>query len=67
VGDFNQWTPQTHPMRRNGNGVWHQTVMLPPGRYEYRFRVDGDYYNDPNNTLRCSNCFGSENHVIEVL
>jgi hypothetical protein len=29
--------------------------------------VDGEWYNDPGNTLKCPNCFGSENNVIEVL
>jgi len=22
MGDFNQWNPKTHPMRRDENGVW---------------------------------------------
>jgi len=67
LGDFNQWDPKTNPMRRDENGVWRETVMISPGRYEYRFWVDGKWYNDSLNTLRCPNCFGSENNVIEVL
>jgi 1,4-alpha-glucan branching enzyme len=67
LGDFNQWDPKTNPMRRDENGVWRETVMISPGRYEYRFFVDGNWCNDPQNTLRCPNCFGSENDVIEVL
>jgi len=67
MGDFNLWNPKTHPMSRDKNGVWHKTVMIFPGRYEYRFLVDGEWYNDPCNTLRCPNSFGSENNVIEVL
>ena len=47
--------------------MWRKTVMIYPGRYEYRFWVDGEWYNDPLNTLRCPNCFGSENNIIEVL
>jgi 1,4-alpha-glucan branching enzyme len=66
MGDFNQWDPKTHPMRMDGNGVWRKAVMLFPGRYEYRFWVDGEWHNDPNNGLRCANCFGSENNIIEV-
>jgi PAS domain S-box-containing protein len=67
MGDFNTWNPKTHPMRKEENGVWRKTVMIYPGRYEYRFWVDGEWYNDPLNTLRCPNCFGSENNIIEVL
>ena len=67
MGDFNQWNPKTHPMRRDENGVWRKTVMIFPGRYEYRFWVDGEWYNDPASLERCPNCFGSENNVIEVM
>jgi 1,4-alpha-glucan branching enzyme len=67
MGDFNQWDAKTNPMRSDINGLWRSTVMISPGRYEYRFWVDGEWYNDPRNTRRCTNCFGSENSVIEVL
>jgi 1,4-alpha-glucan branching enzyme len=67
MGDFNRWDHKTHPMRRDVDGVWRKIVMIFPGRYEYRFWVDGEWHNDPNNLQRCPNCFGSENNVIEVL
>ena len=67
MGDFNQWNPETHPMRKDAKGIWRKTVMIFPGRYEYRFWVDGEWSNDPSNHLRCPNCFGSENNIIEVL
>jgi 1,4-alpha-glucan branching enzyme len=67
MGDFNQWDPKTNAMRRDKNGVWHETVKISPGRYEYRFWVDGEWHNDPCNTRRCPNCFGSENNFIEVM
>lgn len=66
MGDFNQWNPKIHPMRKDPDGVWRKTVMIFPGHYEYRFWVDGEWVNDPNNLKRCPNCFGSENNVIEV-
>ena len=67
MGDFNLWNPEVNQMRKNEKGVWQTTVTLSPGRYEYRFRVDGEWYNDPNNTTKCPNCFGSENSVIQVM
>ena len=67
MGDFDQWDPKTNPMRMDKNGVWRETVMISPGRYEYRFWVDGEWYNDPRNMRRCPNCFGSENNVIEIM
>jgi hypothetical protein len=54
-------------MRKDEKGIWRKTVMILPGRYEYRFWVDGEWCNDPHNHLRCPNCFGSENNIIEVL
>ena len=66
MGDFNQWNPKIHPMRKDPDGVWRKTVMIFPGQYEYRFWVDGEWVNDPNNLKRCPNCFGSENNVVEV-
>ena len=67
MGDFNQWDPKKHPMSKDKKGVWRKAVMIYPGRYEYRFWVDGEWFNDPGNTLKCPNCFGSQNNVIEVL
>jgi 1,4-alpha-glucan branching enzyme len=66
MGDFNRWNAKAHPMRKDENGLWRKVVMVFPGRYEYRFRVDGEWQNDPANERRCPNCFGSENNVIDV-
>jgi 1,4-alpha-glucan branching enzyme len=66
VGDFNGWDPKRHPMLRGKDGIWRKVVMIPPGRYEYRFCVDGEWLNDPANDTVCANCFGTENNVIEI-
>jgi 1,4-alpha-glucan branching enzyme len=66
VGDFNQWERDAHPMRKDESGAWTQTVTLSPGRYEYRIYADGQFLDDPNNPLKCMNCFGTENNVLVV-
>jgi 1,4-alpha-glucan branching enzyme len=66
VGDFNKWETKAHPMRKDESGVWTQAVTVSPGRYEYRIYADGQWLNDPNNPLRCANCFGTENNVLVV-
>ncbi|MCU0538390.1 MAG: isoamylase early set domain-containing protein [Desulfobacterales bacterium] len=66
MGDFNQWDPKVHPMKKDSGGLWRRRVMIHPGRYEYRFWVDGEWVNDPQNPERCPNCFGSENNLITV-
>ena len=66
MGDFNQWNPKVHPMKKNKNGVWEKATYLFPGTYEYRFMVDGQWENDPENKLRRTNRFGTENNLIDV-
>jgi 1,4-alpha-glucan branching enzyme len=66
LGDFNNWSSDKHPMRRDGNGVWNKTVMLFPGNHEYKFIVDGQWREDPANDRLCQNCFGTYNSVINL-
>lgn len=66
AGDFNNWNVDTHCMLRDNHGVWKKTVMVLPGRYEYRFFADGKWCNDPSSSAKCPNCFGSQNDFIVV-
>jgi len=66
MGDFNHWNEKIHPMKRGDDGGWKKYIMVPPGRYEYRFLVDGQWWNDPNNSQVCPNCFGTTNNVLKV-
>jgi 1,4-alpha-glucan branching enzyme len=66
MGDFNDWNAKRHPMKKNKDGVWEKRVMLPPGRYEYKFLVDGQWWTDPKNEETCYNCFGTENSVMVI-
>jgi 1,4-alpha-glucan branching enzyme len=66
TGDFNNWSAEKHPMKRDENGTWNKTVMLFPGNYEYKFLVDGQWREDPSNNQLCPNCFGTYNSVINL-
>jgi len=66
MGDFNNWSPGKHPMRRDENGKWNKRVILSPGDHEYKFLVDGQWTEDPRNNRRCPNCFGSYNSIISL-
>jgi 1,4-alpha-glucan branching enzyme len=66
VGDFNQWNAATHPMKKDADGVWRKAVMVYPGRYEYKFLVDGTWRLDPNNEACCPNSYGSQNNIRSV-
>lgn len=50
AGDFNEWVAvQENRMISNENGLWSQTIRLQPGKYRYKFVVDGQWIIDPNN------------------
>jgi len=66
VGDFNDWNAKKHPMKRNRKGDLEKIVMLPPGTYEYKYLVDGQWRNDPRNDAFSYNCFGTQNNVVTV-
>jgi 1,4-alpha-glucan branching enzyme len=66
VGDFNNWDPKTHPMKRDLNGVWKKSVLLAPSQYEYKFLIDGNWIEDPQNDQICPNCFGTVNSVVNL-
>jgi 1,4-alpha-glucan branching enzyme len=54
-------------MRRDGaDSVWKVSLPLKPGRYEYRFVVDGEWTSDPNARESAINDFGSTNSVLVV-
>lgn len=65
-GDFNGWNPQKYHLRRRPGGFWEKAIRLQPGRYEYKFRVDGEWCIDPANSKVCENIFGTRNNVIVV-
>jgi len=65
-GDFNKWNAEAHPMTKDKSGMWKKTLVLPPGRYEYKFLVDGEWRNDPKNEQTCPNILGTQNNVLAI-
>jgi 1,4-alpha-glucan branching enzyme len=67
TGDFNQWNLSAQPLQQDKKGVWRISFVLGPGRYEYRFLVDGEWQNDPNCSSYVENRFGTLNclRVVE--
>jgi 1,4-alpha-glucan branching enzyme len=67
AGTFNNWDPRQRPLRGNpAEGIYRTTLMLPSGRHEYKFVVDGEWRMDPNCAQQAPNAHGSMNSVIEV-
>lgn len=65
-GCFNAWDPKKTPLKRDAAGKWKAQLMLAPGRYEYRLRVDGCWVDDPTAEAHVPNPFGTSNCVREV-
>ena len=66
AGDFNDWDVNTHLLQKVSNGTWEVNVDLNPGKYEYRFVVDGEWKNDPDCMSFTPNSFGSENCILKL-
>jgi 1,4-alpha-glucan branching enzyme len=66
AGDFCDWQTDRYPLKKDKKGFWTTTITLAPGRYEYRYVVDGEWLNDPNCAELAPNDFGSENCVLRV-
>ena len=66
MGDFNDWNPKKHVMKKNHDGMWEKFLFLYPGTYEYKFIQDGQWIVDPGNDRQCPNRFGTRNSVIVV-
>jgi chromosome partitioning protein len=65
VGDFNGWTADDTVMQPAGP-VWSCVLKLEPGRYRYRYIVDGQWLSDPLNELREPTPFGGDNSVLDL-
>lgn len=67
AGDFNQWTPnEAWRCVREKDGVWRKTISLNPGRYRYRFVVDGRWQEDPDNPITEMNHFGEPDSLLDI-
>ena len=66
AGDFTGWQQAPLPLKKEKNGIWKKTVSLPPGRYEYRLLVDGEWRDDPQCAERLPNQYGGQNCICTV-
>lgn len=58
------WTGDLRLRDEDGDGFWHAQVTLPPGRYLYRFVVDGQWSHDLDNPQEVPNGLGEVNSVL---
>ncbi|MBW2264109.1 MAG: hypothetical protein JRG91_19265 [Deltaproteobacteria bacterium] len=69
VGDFNGWSEEGLELAdEDGDGVWTIEIDASPGRYRYRFLVDGEtWVMDPGADTLVDDGFGGMDSVKYVL
>lgn len=66
VGTFNNWDIKALTAKKDSKGNWLAKASLKPGKYEYKFYVDGSWINDPRCASAVYNPFGTQNSIIEI-
>ncbi|MEO6670428.1 MAG: hypothetical protein ABIN36_13180, partial [Ferruginibacter sp.] len=62
AGSFNNFSPDALPMQKTDSG-WITNVKLGPGKYWYKFIVDGNWRIDEDNQLRENDGKGNTNSI----
>jgi hypothetical protein len=65
AGSFNKWN-QSETIFAQVDGEWLCRVQLAPGKYTYKFIVDGEWMLDPANPLTEADGSGNVNSVVVV-
>lgn len=67
AGTFNDWNDRADRMTDDdGDGIFTVTLLLAPGRYEYKFVVDGKYLTDMNAQEISGSGRAGDNSIITV-
>ena len=67
AGDFNKWVPEPlHLAESQGRALWHKTIPLRQGSYEYKYLVNGLWMPDPDNERTVEDSYGGVNSIINV-
>lgn len=66
AGDFNDWNPGRTPLVPMADGMFQVKLPLAPGRYRYRYVIDGRWVSDPGNAQMERNPYGEMDSVVMV-
>ncbi|MFN8588950.1 MAG: hypothetical protein U0704_14250 [Candidatus Eisenbacteria bacterium] len=67
AGEFNSWSTSADPMQKQANGTWTLTKALAPGRYQYKFVLNGgDWKADDNAPEFADDGYGGKNSLVVV-
>lgn len=66
AGQFNDWNMTLMPLKKSADGAWKIRLKLSPGKYEYKYVVDGAWVQDMSCSETMPNAFGTRNCVVNV-
>jgi hypothetical protein len=66
VGDWNGWNPSASPLAETSPGRYEATYIVPKGRHEYAFSVDGNIETPPDAPILVPDGFGGKNGVLTI-
>jgi chromosome partitioning protein len=66
AGEFNNWKLDENSRMEKNNGCWTKRLNLNSGKYRYRFVIDGNWSEDPENSLTQLNTYGTLDSLLEV-
>ena len=68
LGEWNEWSPESHPMTKRKDGSLSTTISLDAGReYRFRYLLDGERWeNDEQADQLATNRFGSQDCVLAL-
>ena len=65
AGTFSNWNPRKLS-KDAGNGTHSVSLIVPLGKHEYKFIVNGRWLEDPRSLQKTPNAYGSTNSVLHV-
>lgn len=68
IGDFNDWDPEKHLLKKQKDGTFKASFEFPKERsYEFKYLIDGNYANEPEaDRFQWNDYAGTENAVLEL-
>jgi len=63
AGEFNKWSATANPLQKDASGMWTTSLTLKPGKYPYKFVVDGVWQTDPTAAETVDDGTGNKNSV----
>jgi hypothetical protein len=66
AGEFNGWSRTATLLEHGDDGTWRAVLRLAPGRYQYKYVLDGSRWENDPDAETVPNPYGSIDSVVTV-